>query len=163
MLYSWWTPPTSWSGRRRNASEQIRAGIRNVLFTEPDERVAVNIDTFFMNLKPVPSPNLVKGTLNAVAERGKALFMSTKVDCIICHPPLLYTDNKFYNAGVPDPFDGNREWNTPTIVELWRTGPYGHIGSFDKIEDLLRVNVHSKAASLSESELHDLVEYILSL
>ena len=163
LLYSWWTPPTSWSGRRRDAYEQIRAGIKHVLFREPDERVAVCIDTFFMNLKPVPSPYLVKGNLSAAAERGRAIYRSPKADCYICHAGPLSTDNSFHNAGVPDPYDANRDWNTPIHIEIWRTGPYGHIGSFDKIEDMMKLSGHTRAGDLNESEFRDLLEYVLSL
>jgi YVTN family beta-propeller protein len=163
MVYSWWTPPTSWSGRRRNAYEQIRAGIKNVLFREPDERIAVCIDTFFMNLKPVPSPYLVKGKLSAAAERGRDLYRSPRTDCYICHFGPLSTDNSFHNAGVPDPYDGNRDWNTPIHIEIWRNGPYGHIGSFDKIEDMMKFCGHTRAGTLSNNEFSDLLEYVLSL
>jgi YVTN family beta-propeller protein len=164
MLYSWWTPPTSWAGKRRDAYESVRAGIRAELFQEPDERMAVCIDTFFMSLKPVPSPYLVKGDLSAAARRGREIYYNkSKVDCIICHPGPLFTDNQFHNTGVPDQWDNLRDWNSPTVVECWRTGPYGHLGSFDDLGELLKLRTHSNSANLSASEFNDLLEYVLSL
>jgi YVTN family beta-propeller protein len=164
MLYSWWTPPTSWAGKQKNAYESIRAHIRSELFMEPDEKIAVCIDTFFMNMKPVPSPYLVKGELSKAARRGKTIFTNTtKVNCSDCHPGPLCTDNQFHNTGVPDPWDNLRVWNTPTLIEVWRTAPYGHLGSFDKIEDMLKLKTHCNAGDWGENDFKDLLEYVLSL
>jgi YVTN family beta-propeller protein len=165
MLYTFQTPPTSWAGKRPGAGGpdgSVRAGIRTELFTEPNEAAAVAIDSFLMRLKPVPSPRLVKGRLSESAQRGKSCY--TKVGCQFCHPAPLYTDMRFHNAGVADPFDANTSWDTPSIIESWRTGPWGHLGSYDKLEDLILLGGHSMDASkLTPQEFQDLMEYILSL
>jgi len=163
MLYSWWTPPTAWAGRRKNAYESTRSGIQSELFIDPNEKIAVTIDTFFMNMKPVPSPYLVKGRLSESAQRGKDIYYSNKVNCKICHPAPLFTDNLPANAGVPDPWDANTNWITPHLIEVWRTAPYDHIGSHDKLEDILKLKAHSNAGSLSADEFNDLMEFVLSL
>jgi hypothetical protein len=138
--------------------------MRAELFLEPDERIAVCMDTFLMGLKPVPSPYLVKGQLTPSAVRGRAIYYDRgKVDCVICHPAPMFTDNKFHNTGIPDPWDNLRDWNSPTVIECWRTGPYGHLGSYVKLEDVLKLRTHSNAGSLSESDFKDLLEYVLSL
>jgi cytochrome c peroxidase len=138
--------------------------MKSELFLEPDERVAVSMDTFLMSLKPVPSPYLWKGRLSPAAERGRAIYYNrSKVDCSICHPGPMFTDNGFHNTGIPDPYDANRDWNSPTVIECWRTAPYGHLGSFDKLDELLKLRTHSNAASLSQSDFNDLLEYVLSL
>ena len=115
-------------------------------------------------MKPVPSPHLDKGRLTPATERGKAIFADTaRVNCAICHSGPLCTDNNFHDTGVPDPWDNLRDWNTPTLIEIWRTAPYGHLGSFENIEDMIKLRTHSNAGNLSESEFKDLVEYVLSL
>ena len=165
MLLSWWTPPTSWAGKRPAAGGpdgSVRAGIISELFTSPTEVIAVTLDTLLMKLKPVASPRLVKGRLSAAALRGRALYVS--IGCATCHPAPLYTDMKFYNAGVVDPFDANTQWDTPSLIEAWRTNPYGHLGSYDSLTEIIRLPVHSPgAAKLSTQDLSDLVEYISSL
>jgi YVTN family beta-propeller protein len=167
MLHSFQTPPTSWAGKRTGAggpNGSVRMGIANELFTEPNEQVAVPLDTFLMRLKPVPSPKLVKGRLSASAQRGKTLYESNRVDCNYCHARPLFTDKKFHNTGVPDPYDANTEWDTPSIIEAWRTGPYGHLGSYDKLDELLKMSGHSfDARNLSAQDFADLMEYVLSL
>jgi YVTN family beta-propeller protein len=165
MLYTFQTPPTSWGGKRPAAGGpdgSVRAGIRSEMFTEPNEDMAIALDTFLMRLKPLPSPSLVKGRLSASAQRGKAYY--TRVGCQFCHPAPLYTDLKFHDAGVVDPFDATTSWDTPSIIESWRTGPYDHIGSYDTLEQLILLRGHSMDASkLTPQEFQDLMEYIRSL
>jgi cytochrome c peroxidase len=146
-------------------------GIQNELGIDPNEEVAIAIDTMLLWLKPVPSPHLVKGKLSASAQRGKQVFI--KAECNYCHPAPLFTDGQRPSTYSPrgkvfiDTYNDNSgEWDTPTLIECWRTGPYGHIGSFIKIEDFIRLRDHSDYASkLSETsqDFKDLIEYVLSL
>jgi hypothetical protein len=165
MLYSWWTPPTSWAGKRPAAGGpqgSIRWAISAMLFMTPDESRGLPLDTFCMRLKPMPSPYLVKGRLSESALRGKSAFI--KAQCNDCHPSPLYTDLKFHNAGVTDVFDANTSWDTPSLIEAWRTGPYGHLGSYDKLEDISMLKSHSQEASkLTSQEFQDLMQFLRSL
>jgi DNA-binding beta-propeller fold protein YncE len=165
MLNAWWTPPTAWNGRRPHAGGfdgSIRMGVYYELVITPTEDIAVPMDTFLMRMKPVKSPFLSKGKLSASAERGKGIF--NRIGCNSCHPAPLYTDNDYHNAGVPDPNDAGLDWNTPSLIEVWRTAPYSHLGSYDKIQEIIQLRAHSIGASkLSEQEMKDLVEYVSSL
>jgi YVTN family beta-propeller protein len=165
MLYSWWTPPTSWAGKRPAAGGidgSVYSGISAELGLVPTDAEANPLDTLLMFLKPIPSPHLVKGRLSASAVRGKAIF--TQVGCNICHPAPLYTNQRFENVGVVDPFDANTQWDTPSLNEAWRTSPYGHLGSYNNLSDILILPSHSLGASkLSPQDLSDLIEFVLSL
>jgi DNA-binding beta-propeller fold protein YncE len=165
MLYSWWTPPTSWAGGRANAAESIRAGMINELFLQPDLTVAGNMDTFFMKLKPVPSPHLVKGRMDSSAIRGKDIFLHhPTLDCKTCHVPPLYVDLlRKRDGGIPDPYDARTQWDTPTIIESWRSAPYDHLGSMDQMKDVLKFKGHSNAGELPDKDFNDMTEFILSL
>jgi DNA-binding beta-propeller fold protein YncE len=168
MIYSWWTPPTNWNGARPadgGASGSIRMAMVNELFMQPDMNIAMCMDTFFMKQKPTSSPYLVKGQLSAAAKRGKNLFYNNhNIDCITCHVAPLFTDKKFHVAGIMDKWDANTNWDTPSLIEAWRTAPYNHIGSALTISDMLNDRHHSNASSvLSQQEFNDLVEYVLSL
>ncbi len=166
MLYSWWTPPTTWTGRRGHAQQSIIAGIELELFRVPTRDLAAPMDTFFMNLKPMMSPYLKKGRLSELAKRGRAIYYDQKkVDCYKCHPAPLFTDLLFWNAGVPDPFDATVLYKTPHLAETWRTGPYGHLGSFWGLREILELPAHSNAIQNLESEedWEALIEYVLSL
>jgi len=165
MLYSWWTPPTNWNGRRPHAGGadgSVRMGIYYELGLKPTEEVSVPIDSFLMYMKPVPSPYLVKGKLSEKAVRGKQIY--ERIGCDVCHPAPLYTDSAFYNAGVPDSLDATVNWNTPSLIEAWRTAPYSHSGRYDKIKEIIELRAHSLGASqLSEKEKDELVEFVNSL
>jgi cytochrome c peroxidase len=139
--------------------------INNNLLMEFTEDIALPFDTFLMALKPMSSPFLEKGQLSQSAKRGKALFINDeKAGCAQCHPAPFFTDNMSHNAGIPDPFDIAQNINTPGLAECWRTGPYGHNGSYNTIDEIVKLKAHSsKALNLSTQELNDLVNYLLSL
>ncbi|MBN1575665.1 MAG: hypothetical protein JW913_03885 [Chitinispirillaceae bacterium] len=164
MLYTWWTPQTMWTGRRGHAEKSIPAAIELEMFRIPADSLALPLDTFIMYLKPTPGPHLIKGRLSDSALRGKALFLSERAGCFHCHNAPLYCDLQFHNAGVPDPYDANTNWDTPSLVEAWRTGPYGHLGSFSSIGEMVKLPGHNNASqTLSSEEMEDLLQYVLSL
>ncbi len=165
MLMTFQTPPTNWACKRDNAFESVRSGIRLELQIEPTADVSLALDTFLMRLKPVPSPKLVKGKLSDAAVKGKKLYYdNTKTDCAYCHPAPLFTDLKRHNCGTVDDADPTLEWDSPSIIECWRTAPYNHIGSHETIEQNLKEPGHSKKiTSLTQEEFDNLVQYILSL
>jgi YVTN family beta-propeller protein len=164
MLYTFQTPPTNWSGRRANAFLSVEKGIELELQTVPVSEMTLPLDSFLMRMKPIPSPFLVKGRLSAAAQRGRDLYFGAKVDCADCHAGPLFTDCKRYNAGVTDPSDMNTSWDTPSLIESWRTAPYDHIGSTLTLEEILRVPGHSiDMGKLNAQEFSDLVEFVKSL
>jgi DNA-binding beta-propeller fold protein YncE len=165
MLLAFQTPPPNWAFKRNNAFESVRAGIELELKIQPGEDVATALDTFLMRLKPVPSPLLVKGKLSESAQRGRVIFYNkNKVNCLYCHPAPLFTDLTAHTADIPDSIDNRAAFFSPSLIECWRTGPYDHLGSHEKIEDITTHPGHSSNVSnLSGQEFKDLIEYILSL
>jgi YVTN family beta-propeller protein len=165
LLMTFQTPPTNWSCKRDNAFESVRSGIRLELQVEPDAEISTALDTFLIRLKPVPSPKLVKGTLSESAQKGKLIYLNAaKADCIHCHPAPLFTSLNKANAGTIDDYDPTLDWDTPSLIECWRTSPYNHIGSHETIEINLKQTGHSRNVnSLSKEDFENLVQYILSL
>jgi hypothetical protein len=71
-------------------------------------------------------------------------------------------------VGTNGPFDKPTDkFDTPTLKELWRSAPYLHDGSAATIRDVLTTRnpegLHGDVSGLSEMEIDDLCEYILSL
>jgi len=165
MLLAHQTPPAMSSGVRADAEAAVRGGIRHIQFAVRPEEDAVAIDEFLKSLKPVPSPYLVDGKLSEAAQRGKEIFK--RVDCVSCHPEPLYTDLKIRDVGSRGKYDRRDDFDTPTLIEVWRTAPYLHDGSFTTMKDLIGKGKHGKVAgdveSLSEQEVNDLAEFVLSL
>ncbi|MBM4088650.1 MAG: cell surface protein [Planctomycetes bacterium] len=160
------TPPAMWSGVRPSAEIAVREGLQHVLFADVKEDDAVAIDGYLMSLRPVPGPRHTDGTLSAAAIRGRQLFLSKEVGCGECHPPPLYTDGRMYDVGSEAPFDRRTDFDTPGLIECWRTAPYFHDGRYASLRDLLAGN-HGKPRDgnmrLSETQVQDLIEFLLSL
>ena len=165
MLLTHQTPPVMAEGVRATAELAVRSGIEHILFaTRPDEE-AEAIDQYLKSLRPVPSPYLVDSQFSESAQRGRELFQSERVRCNRCHPAPLYTDRRRHNVGSRGMFDKTSRFDTPTLVEVWRTAPYLHDGRYVTIEELLVEGRHGLKSDveLTEQEMDDLVEFVLSL
>jgi cytochrome c peroxidase len=166
LLLAHQTPPTSALGIRANAEVSVRSGLKFIEFAiRPDEEASA-IDEYLKALTPVDSPHLVKGALSESASRGEAVF--EEVGCAGCHPSPLYTNMKQYDVGTGRGPEENARFDTPTLVELWRTAPYLHDGRAATLRDMLvspdSDDRHSAMVSdLSEEGLSDLIEFVLSL
>ncbi|NQU23770.1 MAG: cell surface protein [Candidatus Nealsonbacteria bacterium] len=161
------TPPMMAEGVRKSAEEAVRAGLSHILFADRPEEEAAAIDEYLKRLKPVASPHLVDGQLSPAAQRGKKLFEDRQVGCLSCHPAPLYTDLRKHNVGTRSPYGFVDDFDTPTLIEVWRSAPYLHDGRYLTVKDLLVEGKHGKqrgrVEKLSESEIADLVEFVLSL
>lgn len=165
LLLSHRTPPTMISGIRKNAEVCVRAGIRYIQFAVRPDEDAQALDAYCKAMKPVPSPFRVKGQLSEAAKRGQAIYV--KAGCAVCHPiDELMTDMKSYNLKMQDEMDKGKPWDTPTIIETWRTAPYLFDGRSATMRDMLAKHnpndIHGKTSTLSEQELADLEAFILS-
>jgi YVTN family beta-propeller protein len=166
LLLAHKTPPAMSLGERTNAEAAVRAGIEQILFTKQPEAVAASIDEYLKSLKPVSSPYLQHGKLSQAAERGQKIF--SQAGCAVCHPPPLYTDLHQHDVGTCGQFDTPTDkFNTPTLVEVWRTAPYLHDGSAATMRDVLTTrnphDQHGETSNLSRQEIDDLCAYVLSL
>jgi len=167
LLLAHRTPPAMWHGIRETAEIAVRSGIRYILFTQRPEEEASAIDSFLKSLKPLPSPHLVNGKLSPAAVRGNRIFRDAKVGCSRCHPAGLFTDLKSYDVGTRAKTDSAATFDTPTLVEGWRTGPYLHDGSAATMKDVVTTgnprDKHGVTSHLKAREIDDLVAYLLSL
>jgi len=166
MLISHLTPPAMSIGVRETAEMAVRAGIRHILFTVQPEDIPEAMDAYLKDLEPVPSPHLVDGKLSEAARRGERVFR--QANCHTCHPPGLFTDLQPYDVGTGGPFDRPTElFDTPTLVELWRTAPYLHDGSAATLREVVttrnRSDEHGRTTQLTPGEVDDLVVYLQSL
>lgn len=164
LLLAHETPPAMISGVRGNAEAAVRAGIRHIQFVVRPEQEAAAIDEYLKSLKPVPSPNLVEGRLSESAERGQKIF--DKAGCSLCHTGPLYTDLKTHDIGTGKDLDKDRSFDTPTLVEVWRTAPYLYDGRAATIKDVLTTynpgDKHGVTSNLTEAEIKDLAEFVMS-
>ncbi len=159
LLYSHVTPPSMISGIREYAQIAVRRGFTHIQFAEIPEDLALCVDEYLMTLRPVPSPYLVDGNLSDMAERGKLVF--EKLNCGYCHSGPYYTDMKMHRIGDDIEFEAG--WDTPTLVEVWRTAPYLFDGRAASLEDVFGIYKHGIRDQVSKKEMEELVEFVNSL
>ena len=164
LLLAHETPAAMIAGIRENAELAVRSGIRHIQFAVRPEEEAAAIDEYLKSLKPAPSPHLVDGKLSGSAERGQKIF--DKADCASCHTGPLHTDLKTHNVGTGEDLDKDRRFDTPTLVEVWRTAPYLYDGRAATMEEMLTTynpgDKHGVTSNLTEAEIKDLAKFILS-
>jgi len=168
MVWSHRTPPVMSRGVRDKMETAAKAGFTHIQFTTPsDEELAATI-AYIKSLQPLASPyRNANGSLTEAAKRGEAIFRRPTTRCANCHPPPLYTDLKLHNVGTRSEMDQSDLFDTPSLIELWRTAPYLHDGGAADLRELLidrnPNNRHGRTSHLSSQEIDDLIEYLLSL
>ncbi len=167
LLLAHQTPPAMWLGVRTDATVAVRAGIRNSLFTVQPPEVADALDAYLKSLTPMPSPHLVHGRLSAAAQRGRKLFDDETVGCAACHSGPLLTDRKLHDVGTAGKFDhANDRFDTPSLIEVWRTAPYLHDGRARTLREVITIfqhdDQHGETSQLTANQIDDLAEFVLS-
>jgi cytochrome c peroxidase len=84
-------------------------------------------------------------------KRGFELFAKT---CAGCHPAPSFTDRRSHDVGTGGALD------TPTLLGIADSAPYGHDGRFASLEDAAREMTRAAGAELGDRELEYLVEYL---
>lgn len=161
MMFSLRTPPVLVTGLKESGEVGVMESVRGGILSDMSEEMVGTIYAYLRSLLPVDSPYLTSnGTYTESALRGKELF--EEVGCAKCHPAPLYTDLKFHKS----PFLGSdgswedREFITPTLVEIWRSAPYTYTGA---VTDIKKVIGQFASRALSDTELEDLAQFVLSI
>lgn len=162
MYKAHFTPPTMISGIRPDAEACVRKGIRHIQFAVRPDADACCIDEFMKAMVAVPSPYLVNGQLSEKAKLGEAVFKKAK--CDVCHSGEFFTDMQMHDVKTRAEFDRRDDWDTPTLLEVWRTGPYMHDGRYVTMKEVFTAGKHElQEVQLTEEEIDQLVEYVMSL
>lgn len=155
MLFAHRTPPAMITGIRPSAEAAVRAGIRHILFAKRPEEEAKAIDAYLSSLEPVRGP----AGDSASIRRGSEVF--EKAGCHACHPAPLYTNKRSFDLGSGTLFD------TPSLVEIWRSAPYLSDGRAADLESVFTIHNphdrHGATSELSDKELAELVSFLRSL
>ena len=159
MLLSFDTPRCMISGIREHAGLAVRAGYKFIQFCDVEESVAECVDQYIKSLKPLPSPYLVDGELSEKALQGRKVY--EKHGCADCHSGVHYTDMQMHRIGEDVEFDEG--WDTPTLIEVWRTAPYLFDGRAATMEEVFTVHKHGIKGKISAKDAEALAEYVNSL
>lgn len=159
LLYSHVTPPSMISGIRASAGVAVHAGFKFIQFSDIAPNLLECVNSYLKSLRPLPSPFLVNGKLSEKGVRGRQIF--EKLSCNECHNGEYFTDLNMYRVGEKVEFKAG--WDTPTLIEVWRTAPYLFDGRAYNLKDVFSVYRHEFSEKVSEREIDELVEYLNSL
>jgi YVTN family beta-propeller protein len=121
------------------------------------------------------SPHAPEGKLSESAQRGQAIFHSKEANCASCHTGAYYTDSTMKKPFVRhDVGTGDHPaekigplYDTPTLLGVYRQGPYLHDGRASTLTDVLTTcnkgDKHGKTSHLKPAEVSDLVEFLKAL
>lgn len=160
------TPPMTWRGVRPSMDVSVEKGFY-FLMRQPTEGEVEAVRAYLRSLTPRPSPHLGQnGELTDSARRGQEIFTSRETMCANCHRGELMTDLKQHKVGTRGSLDKSSQFDTPSLVELYATGPFLHDGSAATLHELIERNSkdrHGKTSHLSPQQIEDLIAYLLSL
>jgi DNA-binding beta-propeller fold protein YncE/mono/diheme cytochrome c family protein len=176
-IYSSETPPTNASGCRENALVSSRAGYEFIQFQRATEDRVLATYEFMKSLQPEPSPHLgPDGQLTPDAVEGKKLFEGA-AGCSNCHKGQYFTDLTKHDVGTrrfgTEGPDNNPQWDTagydtPTLIEVWRTAPYLHLGMAMTVQEVMTThnknrNTHGNVAQLSDRQIDQIAAYVMQI
>lgn len=129
---------------------------------------------FYQLALPIPQPPA--GSFDpAMAQRGQAIF-NNKAKCATCHVPPLFTEpgwnlHTAEEIGIDD-FQSNRapdkRYRTVPLRALWsmdkvHKGGFYHDGRFATLLDVVNHYNTFLKLGLTEEEMNDLIQYLMSL
>ncbi len=164
MMITHRTPPVMVTGIRADADTAVAAGMKYILFNASTSGVIEPISAYLKALVPEQSPYLNDdGTLTETALKGKELF--AKYNCATCHPAPYYTDMQKHTSMdlQHDPSWENRDMDTATLIEIWRTAPWGYNGHHTDMVEYIKSQVSSHGQTISDDDAKALAEYVLSI
>lgn len=164
MLYAMRTPPAMVTGIRPDSETAVAAGLKYICFNADTADKVDNLIAYLMAMLPEQSPYLNDdGTLTESATRGKQLF--TDYGCVTCHPAPLYTDMQYHTSVdlESDPSWEYREMDTASLVEVWRTYPWGYIGGHTDMVEYVKNSVTKSGGTISDADAKDLANFVLSI
>jgi DNA-binding beta-propeller fold protein YncE/mono/diheme cytochrome c family protein len=167
LLQAQHTPPMDWRAIRENMELGVLTSF-HFLMREPEPNEEEAVQAFIRSLQPSPSPHLDANLeLTASAKRGSEIFTSEEARCSQCHTGPYLTDMEVHNVGTRGDLDRSAKFDTPSLVEIYRTGPYLHNGSAATLREVLvernKSDRHGRSAHLNPQQIDDLVAYLQSL
>lgn len=184
-----WTHPIHWSADRDEVQDfehTIRgplmqgrgliAGTVQPELESPNRGLSKDLDALaaYAVSHAFPLSPHAKHGLSEAAQRGKEVFFSAETKCASCHSGPLFTDSSLVHPKKHDVGTGTdaaeklgSEYDTPTLLGVYRTAPYLHTGQANTLLDVLTTrnagDRHGKTSHLSASQLEDLVEFLKAL
>jgi enediyne biosynthesis protein E4 len=156
--------PERWLGLFRQAFDRDASASADDLITTTNIQGALAAYQRSLVFVDTPWRDYVRGDASALgdaAKRGALLFLKDPdqggLGCHSCHAGDHFTDEQFHNVGFPQIGRGRRadgtdpgRWGvsqlasdrnafrTPSLLNVALTWPYGHAGTFERLDQVLR-------------------------
>jgi len=163
------TAPWTWHGWQTNLLDAMHKSLTDTMQgSPPNDEDKRALAAYLCAIEPPPNPHrLADGSLNAAAERGRAIFASAQAGCAQCHSGPLLTDGEVHDVGTGSGTDRYDGFNTPSLIGVFRKTDLLHDGRANSLETLLTgphaPDLVAGDRPLNPDELRDLVEYLKSL
>jgi cytochrome c peroxidase len=153
------TGPWAWNGHMSSLEAQVRNSLTTTMRgPAPTAEQVADLTAYLRTLAPPPPIARARGTLDAEAfQRGKKVF--TRLKCVSCHPPPMYTSPKIYDVGLRDPA-GQARFNPPSLRGISQAGPYFHDNRARTLEDVFTRHRHQLSEELSDTDRADLLHFL---
>ena len=165
LLFADQTPPSTMTGVFESLEECVSLEIMTILFAGRQDENAAAIVSYIRSLKPVVSPHLKRGRLSVSVLRGREVFR--EAGCSDCHRGEYFTSGSTKDVGTFSAGDHRGSFDIPSLREAWRTAPYLHDGRARTVEEVITkfnpAGKHGETADLTDQQIADLVNYVLSL
>lgn len=188
-----WTHPIHWSADRDEVQDfehtirgplmQGRGLIRGRVFEsldKPNGGISESLDALaaYANSHKIALSPHAKGGLSDSAKRGQELFFSETTKCAECHSGPFYSDSHSlpterilrHDVGTGELDDSELmgpQYDTPTLLGVYRTAPYLHHGAAETLMELFTEHNsedrHGVTSQLSPDDIRDLVEFLKAL
>lgn len=186
-----WTHPIHWSADRDEVQDfehtirgplmQGKGLARGRIYEsldKPNKGLSEALDAMaaYSNTHDFTLSPYAKNGLSPAAQRGRQLFFSKQTQCATCHSGPFLTDSvpsksiTRHNVGTAVDNPGEKmgpEYDTPTLLGIYRTAPYLSHGKAETLEEVLTTynhnDQHGKTSQLSKQERADLVEFLKAL
>ena len=163
------TRPWTWHGWQEDLHDAMRQSLTSTMVgPQPAEEDVEALIAYFESLRLPDNPfRLPDGTLSEAARRGQQVFQSDQANCTSCHSGPNFTDGEIHEVGTGQAEDRLKGFNTPSLLGVYRKVAWLHDGRAESLEELLQgphnPAVVSGTQTLSDAQLHDLVQYLMSL
>lgn len=163
------TGPWTWHGWQTDLNAAMFKSLtETMLGPQPAEEDATALLAFLETLEAPPNPHQVGDQSQAEeVERGRLVFNGEAAGCAHCHSGPHYTDGEIHDVGLGSMRDAYVGYNTPSLLGVYNRVRLLHDGRAKSLEQLL-TGPHDPAKvtgkrGLSESERHDLIEFLKTL
>ncbi len=164
MLYSHRTPPVLVTGVVDAAETNVMETVMFAFHNDLEQEQYDCMDAYLRSLKPVQSPYLNRdGTLTESAKNGQKLF--NEYNCNSCHSGPFFTDMQKHESASLETDDSweDRDFDTPSLVEIWRTSPYMFNGNAVTMEETVKFFIEEDGKTATDAQIKDIANFILSI